>query len=176
MGENFFDFENTVTPILLANHLPEVSVGGTSFWRRARKLDFDKVVLKKDENVNLVGQILALEGPGILQWIIDGAVEFLRNGEQPPEKVTVATRQYQLEEDVLARFFDEILMDMDGVSTSREGAYDHYKAWCVRQSVTAWPFIRFAREIVAMRPGSNVGNRNEFVNITLQAQRWGVEE
>lgn len=176
MGENFFEFENTCTPILLANHLPQVVVGGTSFWRRARKMDFENVVLKQDENVNLVDEILAAEGPGILQWIIDGAVAFLTSGERPPEKVTIATKQYQLEEDVLARFFDETLTDMPGVSTSREGAFDLYKAWTVRQAVTAWPFIRFCREIIAMRPGTNVGNKNEFVGITLQAQMWGAEE
>lgn len=172
MGRDFFEFENTCTPFLAANHLPAVKVGGSAFWRRTRKIDFESQVLQADQNPNLVFELLRDEGPGILQWVIDGAAALLAYGLQDPPAVLIATRAYQLEEDTMARFMQDTLVDMDGVEVVRAHVYELYRQWTHRQGYLPLPFVKFCREITQIKPGTNLGTKDKFTNLTLAVSDW----
>lgn len=47
------------------------------------------------------------EGPGILVWIIRGAVGYAADGLDPPAEVLAATDAYRAEEDHLGRFIED---------------------------------------------------------------------
>ncbi len=173
IGKDFIWFENTATHFLAANHLPAVRVGGKGFWRRTRKVDFTNTLLIAQENEHLVTQILAAEGPGILQWIIDGAREVLANGLRDPEQVIIATREYQLEEDAMARFIETHLEVSEGLDVSRETAYAVYREWVQRQGQMPLQYIKFCREITQILPTANIGTREVFTNLKLTSS-WGA--
>lgn len=172
MHKDFFDFDNTATFILQANHLPKVLVGGSGWWRRVRKIDFENVMPLERQDPNLVRKILQEEGPQIMNWVAEGARNVLAGGLQDPAKVLSATRAYQLEEDAIARFVSERLQMIDGLSVYRQPVYDAYRVWAIRQGVDALDYTRFCREIVMQMPKTNLGTRDVFTNLALAAEEF----
>lgn len=176
VNENFFTFPNQTTHFLVANHLPTVQVGGTGFFRRVRKIDFRNQMPTLRQNERLVSEMLDAEGPGIMAWIIRGAKAALLAGENAPLEVLTATREYQLEEDAMARFLDETVMSTEaGPGIQRDILYSVYRQWCSRISEPAIPFTKWQRDVVLLWPGANQGTRGVFTGMALRAHQY-VEE
>lgn len=171
MGKDFFEFENSATLVLAANHLPAVRVGGTGFWRRVRKIEFNSMMPLHRQNPNLPRELLAAEGPGILQWMIDGAQAVQKMGLADPGKVMVATRDYQLEEDSIARFIlSELVADesAEGIETSREVVYARYREWTFRMGGNPLGAMKFARELTTALPQAKLGSSDVFTNLRVR--------
>lgn len=145
MGENSFDFNNSITMWLLVNHLPAVAAGGKGFWRRIRKIALKGKILKEIEN--LENLIFDAEGPGILQWMIDGAVEVIANGLQDPEAVKQATKEYEVEEDHLGQWVADNLMVNPTVGALKDEVYRRYKRFAVDAAIPVLSKSVFAREL-----------------------------
>lgn len=172
MHKDFFDFDNMCTFILQANHLPKVLVGGSGWWRRVRKIDFEKTMPLERQDPNLARNILLSEGPQIMNWVAEGARAVLQGGLQDPAKVLSATRVYQLEEDAIARFIAERLYVLPNPVTTvpRQMVYDDYRMWMIRQGADALDYMRFCREITMQLPTSNLGTRDVFTGLMLTVQ------
>ncbi len=131
MRQDHFTFEPTHHLWLMGNHQPKVSGGGESFWRRLRMVPFTYTV-PDDAKVEGLAQILVdQEGPGILAWIVAGAV-LSRQGLKEPEIVMAATRTYASEEDALARFLAD-RVHLGGGRLARVDTADlrrSYEEWC----------------------------------------------
>ena len=130
MGQNFFDFKPTHTLFMAVNHLPEVKSGGDGFWRRLRKIDFRKTIAVEKRKEGLAGKLVAEEGAGILQWMIDGAVRVSTQGFNEPESVKLATQSYRHEEDHIAKFLDEKTLLADAAVVTKVSLYNAYREWC----------------------------------------------
>jgi P4 family phage/plasmid primase-like protien len=131
MGQNFFDFKPTHTLFMAVNHLPEVKSGGDGFWRRLRKIDFRKTIPADKRKENLAQTLIAEEGPGILQWMVDGAVRLTNQGFNEPESVKMATQSYRHEEDHIAKFIDEKTILADTASVTKTALFNAYRDWCI---------------------------------------------
>ena len=147
MNQNFFDFKPTHTLFLAVNHLPEVKSGGDGFWRRLRKIDFKKTVAAKDRKENLAELMVAQEGPGILQWMVEGAVRITEHGMTEPDSVMMATQAYRHEEDHIAKFLDEKVLLADKVSVTKTAVYNSYRHWCGENGDKPLAQNNFNREI-----------------------------
>lgn len=131
MGQNFFDFKPTHTLFMAVNHLPEVKSGGEGFWRRLRKIDFRKTIPVEKRKENFAQLLIEEEGPGILQWMIDGAVRVTHQGFNEPESVKIATQNYRHEEDHIAKFLDERTILADTASVTKVALFNAYRDWCI---------------------------------------------
>ncbi|WP_381805326.1 phage/plasmid primase, P4 family [Streptomyces niveus] len=109
MRQDFFSFNPTHKLWLLGNHRPEVGTGGHAFWRRIRLIPFDRVVPAARKIDNLAKELVQSEGPGILQWLIQGAQLYLdtRDPLAGPATVRTATEAYATTEDHIGRFLAE---------------------------------------------------------------------
>lgn len=130
MGQNFFDFKPTHTLFMAVNHLPEVKSGGDGFWRRLRKIDFRKTIPAEKRKENFAQLLIESEGPGILQWMIDGAVRLTNQGFNEPESVKMSTQSYRHEEDHIAKFIDEKIIVADTASVTKTALFNTYRDWC----------------------------------------------
>ena len=130
MNKNFFDFKPTHTLFLAVNHLPAVKSGGDGFWRRLRKLDFRITIPKERQKENFAQQMIENEGPGILQWMIDGAVRVTVQGFNEPESVRLSTLEYRHEEDHIAKFIDERIVVASNGSATKTAVFNAYRNWC----------------------------------------------
>ncbi|MFI2380218.1 phage/plasmid primase, P4 family [Streptomyces sp. NPDC018964] len=136
MRQDYFSFTPTHHLWLLGNHRPEVSVGGFAFWRRIRLLPFTRTVPAERRIDNLAFELVRDEGPGILQWLIEGARRYLatRDPLDGPDQVRLATTAYATTEDHIGRFLTECCTrDTAGPADLRveQGLlYARYQNWC----------------------------------------------
>jgi P4 family phage/plasmid primase-like protien len=130
MGQNFFDFKPTHTLFMAVNHLPEVKSGGDGFWRRLRKIDFRKTIPVERRKENFAATMVEAEGPGILQWMIDGAVRITDRGMSEPDSIKLSTQTYRHEEDHIAKFLDEKTILADQASVGKATLFQAYREWC----------------------------------------------
>jgi P4 family phage/plasmid primase-like protien len=154
MNQNFFDFKPTHTLFLAVNHLPAVKSGGDGFWRRLRKIDFNVTVPAEKRRENFAQTMIETEGPGILQWIIEGAVRVTTQGFNEPNSIKLSTLTYRHEEDHIAKFVDErIVMASTGTAT-KTSVFNAYRDWCIDNGEKYITQNALAREI---RSRLNVG-------------------
>ncbi|MFJ4633924.1 phage/plasmid primase, P4 family [Streptomyces sp. NPDC088847] len=136
MRQDCFTFSPTHHLWLLGNHRPEVTTGGFAFWRRIRLLPFERVVPDHRKIDNLAFELVRDEGPGILQWLIQGARRYLitRDSLEGPDRVCIATSAYANTEDHIGRFLEECCTrDSDtelDLRVEQGLLYTTYAAWC----------------------------------------------
>lgn len=147
MNQNFFDFKPTHTLFLAVNHLPEVKSGGDGFWRRLRKIDFKKTIPAEKRKENLADLLVEQEGPGILKWMVEGAVRITEQGMTEPDSVKLATQAYRHEEDHIAKFIDEKIIVSDKSSVTKTAVYNAYRDWCNENGEKSVPQNNFNREL-----------------------------
>lgn len=147
-----FSFTPTHTLWLMGNDKPRVESGGESFWRRTRLIGFDHTVPPEKRIDDLASILINEEGPGILAWIVRGAIASA-DGLADPDRVLVDTAAYAAEEDHLARFMDEcVVLGSDGggavrIATSIVRAA--YLDWCREEGEAELSATMFGREIRA---------------------------
>lgn len=149
MRGDFFKFTPTHTLWLAANHKPRVTAGGHSLWRRLRLIPFDAKIAEHEKEDGMAERLAREEGPGILQWAVDGLIDYLENGLQEPARVTAATAAYSDEEDHLGRFVDERLHIGGGehVVTPTRDVREAYREWCLQEGETELNATAFGREL-----------------------------
>ncbi|MFE0059330.1 phage/plasmid primase, P4 family [Streptomyces sp. NPDC059003] len=152
MHQSFFEFEPTHHLWLMGNHQPRVKAGGDSFWRRLRLLPFQYKVPEDKKIEGLADLLVAEEGPGILAWIIAGAIaHFARGGLREPDSVKAATAAYAAEEDHMGRFLDDCCVRGPAahVRTETGRVRGAYEAWCHSEGEQALAARQFGRELKA---------------------------
>ncbi len=125
----FFDFEPTHKLWVSTNPKPNVSRGGYAFWRRIRLIPFTETI-PPDEQDPQLPEKLKDELPGVLAWIVRGAVAWRAGGLRAPEEVKAATEEYREETDTLAAFISERCVEGTNLSIQAKQLYEPYKNWC----------------------------------------------
>lgn len=139
------EFKQSHTICLFTNHLPRVGSTDGGTWRRLTVVPFDAVI-STENAVQNYGEVLAERAaPAILQWAIDGAIDFARAGYRLsiPERVAIATEEYQAREDWLSNFIAERCTNGDRVAGGE--LYAAYRAW----SESAGEYTRRQNDFVA---------------------------
>jgi len=129
MRAEWFDFEPTHKLWLSTNHKPEIRGTDTAIWRRIRLVPWTVTIPPAQQDKKLAAR-LRDDLPGILAWIVQGCLEWQREGLRPPEEVRRATGRYRAEMDVLAAFIDEECVVAEHATASAKALYSAYRAWC----------------------------------------------
>ena len=124
-------FTPSHTLILHSNHLPRVGSSDGGTWRRLLPVEF-KAKIPEGTGVSNYGDLLVEKaGPAILTWMLQGAVNFARNGYKLtiPDVVEMAAEDYRQREDWLENFLSErCILEPD--ATVRAGElYQIYREW-----------------------------------------------
>jgi putative DNA primase/helicase len=155
MRQDFFSFQPTHKLWLLGNHRPEVGSGGFAFWRRMRLIPFERVVPDHRKIDNLADLLVTEEGPGILNWLIEGARRYL-GGERDltgPERVRIATTAYAETEDHTGRFLSESCRLDTELRAEQAWLYTAYKTWCQNEGappISSRAFAARVREVLGL--------------------------
>lgn len=101
----YFDFEPLFTAHMSGNSHPRIDGTDEGIWRRMAVVHWPVQVpvearLPFEE---MVGRFQP-EYPGILNWLIEGALIYLREGLDIPDEVTAATAEMRFEMDPTAQF------------------------------------------------------------------------
>jgi putative DNA primase/helicase len=106
MRQDFFDYEPQFKLMIAGNHKPGLSGVDEAIRRRIHLIPFVVTVPADERDKDLEAKLLG-ERCGILNWAIEGCLEWQRIGLDPPPAVLAATEEYLLEQDAVQRWLDE---------------------------------------------------------------------
>lgn len=98
MRQDFFEFTPQFKLLIIGNHKPSLRTINEAVRRRMNVVPFNVTIPKVEQDQRL-GEKLREEWPGILQWMIDGCLEWQSRRLDPPEVVVAATGRYLDQED-----------------------------------------------------------------------------
>jgi putative DNA primase/helicase len=125
MREDFWEFTPSHKLILCTNHLPQIAGTDHAIWRRILQVPFTVTIAEADQDKTLPDKLRA-EYPAILQWMVEGCLEWQRHGLGEPAAVVDATDRYRKQEDQLGSFIGQCcVVDYH----ARAGATDLFKAY-----------------------------------------------
>lgn len=129
MRGEFFEFMPEFKLWFATNHKPAVR-GDAAVWRRLKLIPFDiSIPVDKQKLRHEVMEIFSREHSGILNWAIEGCLEWLREGLGVPEEVVAATQEYEAEQDTFAMFLDEKCVRVPNARVLSLDLYQEYRAW-----------------------------------------------
>lgn len=148
MREDRWMFKPGLTLFLHTNHRPRVRGSDEGVWRRVELIRWDVTIERKDEHL---AAKLEAEGPGILNWLVTGARQWLSAGLGTPASVTAATKLYRDEEDHAGRFVADLppgsrLGPTEFVSAA--ALRTAYEAWCTEVGEKPWSQRALGAELI----------------------------
>jgi len=116
---------------LSSNYKPSIPGTDYALARRVRYLPFTAEIPENEQDPKLKKKLLR-EASGILRWILDGAVEWYRDGLQEPSTVLDATAEYLEEHDPLKDFLDTCFVLGENYTVSAGDLHSTWKQYCER--------------------------------------------
>lgn len=126
--EKQFTFRPEFKLMVNGNFRPAFKSTGEEIFRRMHFVEFPESIPEAERILNLPA-LLEEEWPGILQWAIEGCLEWQRIGLKRPESVKAATRDYLGEEDTLGRWIEECCTVGPSLKVGASDAYHSYKTY-----------------------------------------------
>jgi putative DNA primase/helicase len=131
MRGDFFEFTPQFKLMIGGNHKPTLRNVDEAMRRRLHLIPFTVTIPVKERDLDLAEKLKA-EWPGILQWAIDGTLEWRRVGLQPPAAVQNATADYLQSEDDILSWVADCCVEEPPARTGSTDLYVSWKAWAER--------------------------------------------
>ena len=165
-----FEFFPTHKLLIRGNYLPGAHDAGDGFWRRMVPIEFGVQIPEAERIPDLDRQIIAYELPGVLNWALEGCLEWQRAGLKIPASIKAFTNQYREETDVLGQWETECCQrTFDDTATKVADLYESYRFFCCGEGMLPMSKNQFSR-LLAQRGLKRANGRavRRFVGIELK--------
>lgn len=150
-----FSFQPTHTISLSTNYKPKLPIGPRDpvwdrlilfpFLLRFTNTPLEPHERKKDPNLM---EKLKQEAPGIMAWLVKGALEWQAVGSlEAPKNITRATQEYRTEEDVIGQFIGDCCVEGPFKEVQAGKLYKAYQQWCEEMGLRPLSNSRFGDNI-----------------------------
>ena len=126
MRQDNFTFVPQFKLTLVGNHKPVLKNVDEAARRRFLIVPFERKPAILDRELE---QKLIAEAPGILQWMIEGCLDWQANGLVKPASVLAATEEYFSDQDLFAHWLAEECDCDPGNSEKSETSSTLFKSW-----------------------------------------------
>jgi putative DNA primase/helicase len=113
---------------LITNPKPRIVETGPAVWDRLHFVNWRRYYSEEERDPFLQSKLDA-EASGILNWLIAGCLVWQQTGLAPPESMRQDTREYQNEQDVIARFIEDEAIVGEKFTAPKKATYGIFKAW-----------------------------------------------
>jgi len=177
MRQDFFTYMPQFKLTVIGNHKPTLNNVDEAARRRFNIVPFTRKPETPDPQL---GEKLMVEAPAILQWMIEGCLDWQKNGLVRPACVVKATEEYFSDQEVFPRWLEEECIAHPGPgATISEASSVLYRSWAeFARSLGGKPGAQADFKEAMLRAGFTYRQRNkarEFVGIQLkpkQAEDW----
>jgi putative DNA primase/helicase len=125
----FFNFTPAFKIFMATNHKPLIKGTDHGIWRRIKLIPFTARIPEEKQDKHLELK-LREEASGILNWLLEGAAIWKREGLQAPKTVLNTTDEYRGKMDVIGNFLKEHCSQEKGLSIRIRELYKVYADWC----------------------------------------------
>jgi putative DNA primase/helicase len=126
------EFLPEFTPVIVANKIPSAPDDDNALWRRMKIVKFERTFSDEEADVDLKTKLLQ-EASGILNLLLDGVQDYLKNGLSLPEKIKSAGIEQRKEFDPFETWLEECTMSADNATeTPLQSLAANYEAWAAR--------------------------------------------
>ena len=146
MRGEWFDFRPEFKVFLATNHKPQIKGTDHAIWRRIRLVPFT-VRIPPDKQDKHLGEKLLEELPGVLNFAVQGCLDWQRDGLRPPDEVTRATAEYRNENDQVGRFIAECCITGEHCQCKARPLYQEYRRWATEVGEDLLTETAFARRL-----------------------------
>lgn len=155
LNADFFEFLPLFKLTISGNHKPDIRGTDDGIWRRVLLVPFDVQIPKHERDPHL-GQKLFEERAGILNWLVEGLLDYLENGLQEPAAVLDATREYREDSDPVGTMLTECAVVSGRASDFMEARVliEAFQFWLEERGETRW------------------GNRTVSLRLKEKAGKW----
>ena len=130
MRGDWFEFARTHKLILMTNKKPIVREDTTAMWSRLHLIPFTQKFTDENGRIDrALPDKLKTEFPGIFNRLIEGCLQWQKQGLNPPQKVTEATREYRSDSDVLYEYISACCDRIENISETAKKLYQKYSEW-----------------------------------------------
>lgn len=144
--KGYIDFQNKAKPHMSGNGFPKIDGTDHGIKRRILVVHWTETIAEADQkDFEEVVKGLLSEAPAILNWLIEGALDYLNNGLFIAEDIRAATQDYFDEMDTVGQFVRDCVEIVEGQSVTAREMYEAYKAWCAANAKTPVLETRFGR-------------------------------
>jgi len=171
-GRREVSFPQSFTLCLLTNSKPQAPADDYALWRRICLIPFNTRFVDDPTGPNeklidrFLDDKLIAEAPGILSWLVQGCLNWQRDGLQTPDMVTQATSEYQADEDILQQFIDDTCIVHKDESCKAGLLYEHYKKWMTEKGLIPISGTKFGRNMKEkFEKSKSSGNRYSGIGI-----------
>lgn len=133
--KEFFSYRPQYTPWLLSNHKVNGDPEDNALWGRVLVVELPNSWLNREDT----GLKAALKRPealkGVLNWIVDGAMQWYKSGLKTPEQVKQATTAHRKDLDTVEKWLEDSEINSDSPFYSSVNIYHDYETWCKENGV-----------------------------------------
>lgn len=179
LHSNPFEFAPTHKLVLQTNSIPALDHLDPAIRGRLHLVPFDRRWNRPGEpdadpllpngNEHLVDDLRA-EGPGILAWLVRGAVAYFKDSLVPPTEVANMTGSYFTEQDVLGKWLARYeRVDPKG-GTAANVLLEAFLSWCADEGIDGSRFTKnsFSSCLVARQVKKHPLNKGVFYGLRLK--------
>jgi putative DNA primase/helicase len=126
MRQDFFQYNPQFKLTVIGNYRPVLRNVDDAMRRRINLIPFVRKPVEPDKKLK---DKLTAEAPGILQWIIDGCLDWQENGLIRPEVVQAATDAYFSDQDLFTQWVEECCDVRMGSEDVWDRSADLFESW-----------------------------------------------
>lgn len=143
---NEFEFDPEFKIWMATNHKPIIRGTDDGIWRRLKMIPFEYQIPDNKVDKNLKYK-LRKELSAILNWALEGALKWQKEGLKNPRVVEKANQEYRVEMDVTELFIQECCEVDKDYSIQAKTLYQTYIEWAKENSQYQMSNTRFGKEM-----------------------------
>lgn len=174
MRQDFFEFRPTFKLIVVGNHKPGLKNVDDAARRRFNVVPFIHKPETPDRDLETK---LRAEWPAILRWMIEGCLDWQRNGLVRPEVVLTATAEYFSEQDLVKTWIEDECQQGPQVYDTSAALFKAWSAFAVangeKPGSTKWltqTLTKYGFEQIKHVPGEHKGRGFRGIAVIRRAE------
>jgi len=141
----WMEYTPTGKILIATNNRPKIFERTDAAWNRIHIIPFDVKIPEERQNKNLLNELVSEELAGILNWALDGLMEYYRlGGLYPTQRMRILAQEYRRDNDSIRMFFEECCLLKPDVVISNSSIYKAYSGFCRDQNVMPVGSRKFA--------------------------------
>lgn len=167
--KGYFEFQNFAKAHMSGNDFPRVDGQDNGIWRRILVVHWDQTIPEEERGdfEEVVSRFVREEGAGILNWMIEGVLDYLVNGLVIADAVRNDTKEYRDDMDPVGEFLRACVKDDPTQRVQAHTMYEAYVSWSLANAKRAVSQTRFGKRVKASFERKEIGGRLFYMNCDL---------